>query len=74
MGVRIAPKETYEWLKYYFRRRADIGIRKAIMDVVLNPRNPLEPEARRSPKPGFVFGACLFIFAAAWFLYFNFAR
>lgn len=74
MTVRTTPEKTYEWLKDYFQRRRDIGVGKAIANLVLNPRNPFEPEARRLPRPGFLFSACLFIFAVVWFLYFNVAR
>jgi hypothetical protein len=72
--MRTALEETHEWLKDYLQRRRDIGIGKAIVNLVLNARNPFEPEARRLPKPGSLFGACLFTFAVVWFLYFNVAR
>ena len=74
MTKRITPEETHVWLNDYFQKRRDIGLGKAIVDVVLNPRNPFEPEARRLPRPGIVFSACLFTFTVGWFLYFNFAR
>lgn len=74
MIKRITPEETLVWLKNYFQQRRDTGLGKAIVDVALNLRNPFELEARRLPRPGFVFSACLFAFAVGWFLYFNFTR
>lgn len=72
MAVLIRPEETHGWLKDHFAQQRDIGLGKAIVDVVLSARNPFETQARRSPRPGFVFGTCLFTFAIGWFLYFNF--
>jgi hypothetical protein len=74
MTTLIPPEETHGWLKDHFERQQDIGLGKAIVNIALSPRNPFEPEARRLPRPGFVFSACLFTFAISWFLYFNFVR
>ena len=74
MLKRITPDETQAWLKDYFRRRPDIGLGKAVMNLALNPRKPLEPEKRRLPRRGFLFGAGMLLSAVAWFFYFNFAR
>ena len=74
MVKRITANETHVWLKDYFRRRPDIGLGKAIVNLALNPRNPFEPDKRRLPRGGFLFGAGMFLSSVAWFLYFNFAR
>jgi hypothetical protein len=74
MTTRITPEETHAWLKNYFQPRREIGLGKLIMDIVLNPRSPFEPEARRLPRRGFLIGAGLFAFAVNWFVYFNFVN
>lgn len=74
MRMRVQPEEMHGWLKDHFERQRDIGLGKAIVDIVLSPKNPFEHEAQRLPRPGFVFGACLSTFAIGWFLYFNFVR
>ncbi len=74
MVKHITPNETKVWLKDYCRRRPDTGLGKAIVNLALNPRNPFEPEKRRLPRRGFLFGAGMFLSAVAWFLYFNFVR
>ena len=62
------------WLKEYFRQRPDVGFWKAVANIVFDPPNPFKPEARRLPRPGFLFAAGLFASAAIWFFYFNFVR
>lgn len=74
MVKRTTADETKAWLKDYFTRQPDIGLGKAIVDLALRPRNPFEPETRRQPRSGFLFGAGLFVGAVAWFLYFNIVR
>jgi hypothetical protein len=74
MVKRITADETQAWLKDYFRRRPNIGLGKAIVHLALCPPNPFEPEKRRLPRRGFLFGAGMFLGVVAWFLYFNFFR
>jgi hypothetical protein len=74
MVKRTTADETRVWLKDYFRRQADIGLGKAVVNLACKPRNPFEPEKRRLPRREFVFGAGMFLSALAWFFYFSFAR
>jgi hypothetical protein len=74
MVKRITPNESHLWLKDYFRRRPDIGFWKAVLNIVLYPQSPFEPETQRSPRPGFLFAAGLLGFAIVWFGFFNFAK
>jgi len=74
MVKRISADETQAWLKDYFKRRPDIGLGKAIVNLALNRRNPFESEKRRLPRRGFLFGAGMFLSVVSWFLYFNFVR
>lgn len=74
MLKRATPEATKAWLKAYFGRRPDIGLGKAIVNCVLGPNNPFEPEKRRRPKPGFLFTAGMLVGVFVWFLYFNLTR
>jgi hypothetical protein len=70
----VTSTDAYAWLRHYFRQRPDIGFWSAIMNVVLEPANPFTPNARRSPRPAFLFTAGLIAGAAGWFFYFNYTR
>jgi len=74
MVKRVTGEEAAAWLNDYFKRQPDIGLRKALVSLVFRPRNPFAPEKRRLPKRGFLFGACIFLSAVAWFIYFNLVR
>ena len=74
MAQRTRAKETDASLKDYFRRRTDIGFGSAVLDLVLQPRNPFEPEKWRRPKRWFMGTLILVIGLAPWFSIFNFVR
>ena len=74
MPERVTPEQVHTWFKGYFRARPDVGFWKAIMDLILEPRNPFEPEKWRRPKLEFLIGAGLFAAAVGWFAYFNLTR
>ena len=74
MAGRIASEEPRVWLADYFRRRRDLGLWKAVVNIVLRPPNPFKPDSQRLPRPTFLFAAGLLAFAAGWFFYFNFVR
>jgi hypothetical protein len=74
MPKRISPEEGRAWFEEHLRQRRDLGLVKAIADMVLEPPNPFDPEARRKPKAGFVLAASLFAIAVSWFVYFNIVR
>lgn len=70
----ITSQVTRAWLGEYFRRHPEFGLWKAAVNIALDPPNLFKPGARRLPRTEFLFGAGLFAFAVAWFLYFNFMR
>jgi hypothetical protein len=74
MSKRVSPEEAQAWVEEYLKQQADIGFGKAIANMILEPPNPFDPEARRRPKTGFVLAASLLAFAAGWFVYFNIVR
>ena len=58
----------------YFRRRPDIGFRKMLLDIALNPPNPFKPWEPRKAKKGFAAVVLFLLIACAWFGYFSLAR
>ncbi len=73
MQERISLGEAHARLEEYLKQRRDIGLRKAIANMILEPPNPFDPEARRKPKAGFVVATILFVAVAVSFVYFNIA-
>jgi hypothetical protein len=74
MPARVSSREMYAWIEESLRQRSDIGLEKAIVNMLFETANPFEARARRKPKAGFVLGAILLALAAGCFCYFNFAR
>lgn len=58
----------------YFRRRPDIGFRKMLLDIALNPPNPFKLWEPRKAKKGFAAVVLFLLIACAWFGYFSLAR
>lgn len=58
----------------YFKARPDIGFRKLLLDITLEPRNPFKPWEPRKMKKGFVAAVLYLLIACAWFGYFCVAR
>jgi hypothetical protein len=74
MPTQVSSHEVRAWIKESLRRRADIGLKNAIVNTLFEPPSPFDPRARRKPKSGFVIGAILSVTAVACFWYFNFVR
>ncbi len=74
MPTQVSSHEAHVWIKESLGQRSDIGLRKAIDNMLFEPPSPFDPRARRKPKTGFVLGAILFATAVVCFYYFNFAR
>lgn len=71
MPTAISPGEMKKWIEQALAQQPDIGLRKAVVDIVLQARSPFDPQPRRKPRAGFVLGAILFGAAAICFCYFN---
>ncbi len=67
----ISAKEVAAMLLEDIRRRPEFGLRKAIVNFVLEPANPFEPQAVRPPKRWFVLFAMLMLLAGGSFVYFD---
>ena len=71
MTDRFTVKTVYNTLSQYIRDRADIGANKAVLDNVLDPANPFEPEAARPPRRWFVLFCLVSALVFGCFSYFN---
>ena len=58
-------------LQAYMEQRPDIGLRKALANLILRPANPFDPEARRQPRIGALIAAAAFAATLGCFAYFN---
>lgn len=67
----ISPKEMQKWIEQEIAEQPHIGFRKVLMNIVLETRNPFEPQTRRKPKAAFVLSAVLIVAAGICFCYFN---
>ena len=64
-------EQVYDLLRQYERKRPDIGVGKALLDVVLEPASRFESKNARSPKRWFVLWSLMAIVMFACFAYFN---
>ena len=62
-----------KWIELALTQQPDIGLKKAVLNIILEARSPFDSRARRKPKVAFVLCAVLFGAAAICFCYFNFA-
>ena len=69
----VTPSEVLAAFESRMKQRSDLGVANRALNVVLEPRNPFEPERIRKPKmETAVFGILLAVVVAA-FLFFNLA-
>jgi hypothetical protein len=71
MLKNVSPGEAHAWVKELLRQRADIGLRKALTNVIFEPQNPFDPGARRNPRLGFMVAAILLVAVLGVLIYFN---
>jgi hypothetical protein len=67
----VTHVEVHDWLEENLRARANLGFRKAMASVVLEPPSPFDPQARRKPRTEFLILVLLATAAIACFLYFS---
>jgi hypothetical protein len=72
MAEECTAKQMHDILVKYLEGRRDLGFWKGLVDFVLEPQNPFEPEKRREPKRDFVLTAVLVGLPFGAFVYFNF--
>jgi hypothetical protein len=74
MPMQVSSHEAYAWIEESLGQRSDIGLKKAIVNMLFEPLSPFDPRARRKPKAGFVLSAILLVAVVVCFCYFNFGR
>ncbi len=74
MSKTVTPVEAHGWVDENLRARADLGFRKALASVVLEPSSPFDPQARRKLRTEFLILVLLATTSIACFLYFNVVR
>ena len=61
-------------LRQNLRRRSDLGFSNAVTAIILEPRNPFEPKARRKPQRWVLLALLSWLAAISAFVYFNFTN
>jgi hypothetical protein len=74
MPTNVTSREMHSWIVVSLGERRDIGLRKAIINMILEAPNPFDSTARRNPKPGFLLGTILLAAFVGCFCYFNLFR
>ncbi len=69
----VTASEVLSRLEASMRRRADLGLRSRLANLLLESRNPFDPERRRKPKMETVVLWSLFALVVAALLFFNLA-
>jgi hypothetical protein len=64
--------QMYKRIQLMIRQRGDTGVRRAVADATLQPRNPFEPATKRRPKIGVALAACLLLALTGIFVFFSF--
>jgi len=71
MAEKVTMSEAQVWLKDYFRDRPELGLRTAILAMILEPANLFEPKKPRYPEKSFVLLAIWILGLLSVFVYFN---
>jgi len=66
-----SAKPAYVSLQQYLISRSDMGAFKGLLNLVLEPANPFDPKAARSPRRWFVLFSLLSALGLGCFAYFN---
>ena len=69
----VTTDEVLAAFEVSMKRRSDVGVVNRALNVILEPRNPFEPERTRKPKMETVIFGMLLIVVVAAFLFFNLA-
>jgi len=71
MQKTVSPREVSAMLVSCLQLRPDIGLRKAVANVFLEPANPFDPRARRQPKTIALIATAALVAVGGCFAYFN---
>ena len=70
-AIEDQPQNSRKLIATYFKSRPDIGVRKLLLDVALEARDPFKSWEPRKLKKGFLAAVLVVLLAAAWFGYWN---
>lgn len=71
MRQQPSSKPVHDVLCQYLRNRSDLGVRKAVLNGVLESRNPFEQGATRPPRRWFVLFSLLVTVLLGCLVYFG---
>ncbi len=66
--------EPFHHLAEYLDTRPELGLRRMLANLALEPRDPFKPEGRRTFRKGFIMAAFFLTAFVAWFAWFNLVR
>jgi len=64
-------RPVYKSVRLCLAGRPHIGALKALLDLILEPINPFDPNANRSPRRWFVLFSLVSVLGVGCFFYFN---
>ena len=67
----MTRSEVHILLRKHLKRRPELGLGNLIVDTVLEPPNPFEPDQRRLPRKAFVLVAASLLAIVGVFVGFN---
>jgi len=73
MGREIHVEDVRIALDRYFAAEREMGVRKAVVNLMFESANPFEPTMNRTPRRWFVLFCILLTASTSAFLYFNFS-
>jgi hypothetical protein len=71
MLKQVSPAEAHAWVEELLKGRPDIGLRKVVMNVAIEPQNPFDAAARRNLRLGFIVAGVLLFATLGVLIYFN---
>ena len=71
MAKEVTRRDVNAWFDDYFRDRPELGLRKAILAMILEPAHLFEPKKPRFPEKSFVLLAIWILGLLSVFVYFN---
>ncbi|HLY61339.1 MAG TPA: hypothetical protein VKV95_11365 [Terriglobia bacterium] len=71
MAKTMTKSEVNTLLRKHLKRRTEIGFGNLIVNTVLEPPNPFEPDKRRLPRKAFVLVALSLLALVGVFVGFN---
>jgi hypothetical protein len=65
------PKQVARQIRADIKKRAEVGLRKALLDLILEPQNPFDTTLRRRPRKLAILVGLLVLAALFCLVHFN---